>query len=61
MDSVQTQDEKGNWVEAMPLPLMCEVHGCPNHVTLDDQYERIDKNIPNGWAMNQKFCAVNML
>lgn len=50
MDSIQTQDENGNWVEATPMPLMCEVNGCSNRVTLEDQYERIDKNLPNGWG-----------
>ena len=49
-NSVQTQDENGKWVPATPLPLMCEVDGCDEPVTLDDQYERLDKNLPNGWG-----------
>ena len=48
--SVQTQDPSGNWVQATPLPLMCEVDGCEEPVTFDDQYERADKNLPNGWG-----------
>lgn len=50
MDSVQMQDTNGNWVPAIPMGLMCEVHRCNNPVTLDDQYERADKNLPNGWG-----------
>ena len=50
MDSVQTQDKEGNWVDAVPIGPMCEHLGCNNAVTLKDQYVREDKNLPNGWG-----------
>jgi len=58
IDTIQQQDKNGNWIEAVPLPLfMCEFNGCSNHVTLDDQYERIDKSLPNGWGDEPEFLC----
>jgi len=41
------KDAEGNWVSAVPVELMCEVIGCLNPVTLDDQYKRV--NAPPQW------------
>jgi hypothetical protein len=47
---IQTQDIHGNWVNAKPIGLICEYPGCTNEVTHDEKYERVDKNLPNGWG-----------
>jgi hypothetical protein len=57
MSDVQMQDENGNWVEAQPVGLMCEHPGCTASVTMDDQYERVNKNLPNGWEEEPEFLC----
>lgn len=54
----QTQDAEGRWVDAQPVGLSCEHGTCTNPVTLADQYERLDKNLPNDWGEESEIlCA----
>jgi hypothetical protein len=57
VDEPMTQDGKGNWVPAKPVGLMCEITGCGKPVTFDDQYERLDKNLPNDWGNEPAFLC----
>lgn len=57
--TIQQQDEKGNWVDAEPtnLHLICEHGDCGEIVTNEEQYERIDKDLPNGWGETPEFLC----
>lgn len=57
ISDVQVEDENGNWVPAEPVELTCEHGSCRNKVTINDQYERIDKNLPNGWGETSEFLC----
>jgi hypothetical protein len=54
----QFEDENGNMVDAEPIGLMCEHHGCMDPPV--GEFVRIDTDLPNGWgSFPEMLCATH--